>query len=216
MDFVSLVHRDIELVLTSLKAIWYESEKMLIISDLHAGKTQHFRKNGIPIPMGSLQTDLQQIEQLINYYKPGTLCITGDFFHSDFNKEFYEIVEWRKKQVNLEIVIIKGNHDILDDRKYENIDIQVVKKSLKINELVLTHIYQEEDYKEDVLVISGHIHPRITLRTSSRQYIKMQCYLLRNNHLLMPAFGSFTGGYNMDIMKGDRVFAIGGDKIIAL
>ena len=39
-----------ELILTNKRAMYWAAQKALILSDLHVGKTAHFRKHGIPIP----------------------------------------------------------------------------------------------------------------------------------------------------------------------
>jgi len=59
----------------------------LIISDLHFGKTGHFRKSGIAVPQGVYKEDLQRLVSQIQYFQPSQLIIVGDFFHSQLNKE---------------------------------------------------------------------------------------------------------------------------------
>ena len=40
------------LTFTNARALYWKKENALIISDLHVGKSAHFRKNGIAIPAG--------------------------------------------------------------------------------------------------------------------------------------------------------------------
>ena len=55
-----LPHRIFEntFLLSANKTIFWEEEKILILSDLHLGKSGHFRKAGIAIPQNILQEDL--------------------------------------------------------------------------------------------------------------------------------------------------------------
>ena len=39
-----------KLILTNQRVVFWPKESALILSDLHIGKTAHFRKNGIAIP----------------------------------------------------------------------------------------------------------------------------------------------------------------------
>ena len=39
-----------QLTLNQYRSIFWDKEKSLILSDLHLGKTAHFRKNGIALP----------------------------------------------------------------------------------------------------------------------------------------------------------------------
>ena len=47
------------LIFTNQKAIFWEREKTLIISDLHVGKSAHFRKSGIAVSSEILLDDLK-------------------------------------------------------------------------------------------------------------------------------------------------------------
>ena len=69
-----------QLWLSPLKAIYWESEKLLIVSDLHFGKTGHFRKSGIAVPQHVYRDDLQRLFSLVQYFQPETILVVGDFF----------------------------------------------------------------------------------------------------------------------------------------
>ncbi len=42
------------------RMVFWEEEKALVVSDLHFGKTGHFRKSGIPVPQSVYKEDLQR------------------------------------------------------------------------------------------------------------------------------------------------------------
>jgi metallophosphoesterase superfamily enzyme len=54
----------------------------LILSDLHLGKTAHFRKNGIPLPANIILEDLKRLSILIDHFKPEKIIVVGDFLHA--------------------------------------------------------------------------------------------------------------------------------------
>lgn len=62
--------------------IFWEEEKALIVSDLHFGKTGHFRKSGIAVPQNIFKEDLQRLMDGISFFKPGQIIAVGDLFHS--------------------------------------------------------------------------------------------------------------------------------------
>ena len=76
-----------ELVLTNQRAIYWNKESALILSDLHIGKTAHFRRHGIPMPDDILQKDLLRLEELISHFEVKTLLIVGDLFHAETNTD---------------------------------------------------------------------------------------------------------------------------------
>ena len=96
-----------EWMLLSEKCLFWPSQKMLIISDLHLGKSGHFRKSGIPLPLGSDTTDLQRIDKLIQVLSPIKIVFLGDLFHSTYNMEWELFSRWVKERSHLLFVLIE-------------------------------------------------------------------------------------------------------------
>ncbi len=82
-------------VVSAQKCLYWEEEKALILSDLHLGKSGHFRKNGIAVPQHVFKEDMQRLFSLIQFYSPQKVIIAGDLFHSRSNKEHDFFVRWR-------------------------------------------------------------------------------------------------------------------------
>jgi len=77
------------------RCILWEDQRALILSDLHFGKSGHFRKSGIAIPQNVFKEDLQRLFAQIQFFNPDQLLIVGDFFHSSLNKEIDMFLKWR-------------------------------------------------------------------------------------------------------------------------
>ncbi len=90
------------------RCIFWEDEKALILSDLHLGKTGHFRKSGIGVPQSIFKEDLQRLFSLIQFFKPVQLLIVGDLFHSHLNKEMEMFMKWRNDMPHLQMRLIRG------------------------------------------------------------------------------------------------------------
>ena len=82
------------LTLTNQRVIYWKSEETLILSDVHIGKTAHFRQHGIAISDDVLHKDLQRLAALIDYFSPKKLVVVGDLFHADYNSNITEFKEW--------------------------------------------------------------------------------------------------------------------------
>ena len=95
------------------RVLFWENENALIVSDLHIGKTGHFRKAGIAVPQAVFKEDLQRLISQLQFFSPRQLLVVGDLFHSVANKELNLFRRWREDLPNLSIQLIKGNHDIL-------------------------------------------------------------------------------------------------------
>ena len=194
------------------RVIYWEDEKALILSDSHFGKTGHFRKSGVPVPQHLFLEDLQRLFSLIQFYKPDQLIVVGDFFHSRANKELLLFEKWRNDVSQLEIRLVKGNHDILKESWYEQTKINVYAgEPMRINSLGFIHDCPDiEDYPQhnDVYFMTGHIHPGIYLKGTSRQSLRFPCFYFAESFAILPAYSKFSGIALVEKRKNDKVFAI--------
>ena len=81
-------------------------------------------KPGIGVPTGVYKDDLHRLLAQILFFKAERLIIVGDLTHSIANREMDLFRKWRKDFSLLDVHLAKGNHDILDNRWYEEADIQ--------------------------------------------------------------------------------------------
>ncbi len=189
------------LTLTNQRVIHWKSDEMLILSDVHIGKTAHFRQHGIAISDDVLHKDLKRLEALIHYFSPKKLVVVGDLFHADYNSNITEFKEWLTDYTELEKILVKGNHDRIHSIVSDELNFTVV-NSLKIQNITFKHDVDHAD--ENEFIISGHIHPGVKLKTHGKQYLKLPCYYVNKTELILPAFSLFTGlNTNFDIEKGN-------------
>ena len=64
------------------------------------------------------------------------------------------------------------------------------------------------------LHICGHWHPIVKIADGKRTSLRLPCFLLRGNTLVLPAYGSFTGGAVLKYGSGDRIFVALRDEVI--
>jgi len=195
-----------KLWLTAQRSIFWEEQKALIVSDLHFGKTGHFRKSGIPVPQTVYKEDLQRLVLLLNYFNPEQLIVVGDFFHSHANTELNWFKKWRNDLSQLKILLVKGNHDILKDTWYKEADIEVIEKELLMPPFLFTHDRCFD--RKDVYTFCGHVHPGIYLQGLGRQGIRLPCFYFAKYHCILPAFSRFTGMALIEPDRSENVFAI--------
>lgn len=199
------------------KMIWQPSQKTLIIADLHFGKTGHFRKSGIPVPQNVFKQDLHELFAGIQFYKPEKLLIVGDMFHSKANKELELFYKWRNDVSQLQIQLIKGNHDILNDEYYLDTAIQVDEHFSSGNFSFVHDVASvASDENDEQFYFSGHVHPAITLRTGSRQALSFPCFYFSKNFAILPAFSVFSGHCIINPKKQDNVFAVVNNSIVQI
>jgi len=179
-----------KLLLTNQRALYWQRERILVISDLHLGKAAHFRKNGIAIPKQVTLNDLLRLERLLQHYPADKLLIVGDLIHAGNNSEIILLHALMQKFPSTRFVLIKGNHDRLPHALLQKIGIQELHESLTIGTLNFSH---EPDANSRAYSICGHIHPGVRLKLPDRSSISLPCFAVTSKTLVLPAFSHFTG-----------------------
>lgn len=215
-EFVNYSMQDNNFLLTSGRSIYWEEEKTLIVSDLHLGKAGHFRKSGIAIPQTIFKEDMQRLVAQIQYFRPASLLIVGDLFHSTENKEHDFFLKWRNDFLSLPIHLVRGNHDILKKEWYKVAGITVHDNAFSVSRFLFTHDISHCSSEETSYCFSGHIHPGIRISGMGRQTLQVPCFYFGKKHAVLPAFGKFTGTYPIDPRPGDAVFALADNAVIKI
>ena len=202
--------------LSPQRCIFWEQQQTLIVSDLHLGKTGHFRKMGIAVPQAVYKEDLQRLFSEIQYYKPKQLVIVGDMFHSKENKELNLFVKWRNDLPHQKFILVKGNHDILKNEWYEDACIEVAEQQLCIENFIFTHDVTTVNCTgfDKPYVFSGHVHPGVVIKGVGKQSLSFPCYHFSKEGAIIPAFSKFTGTYITPKQPADAVFAIINQSVI--
>ena len=217
---VSFKLHNASLWLSPERCIFWEEEKTLIVSDLHFGKTGHFRKSGIPVPQSVFKEDLQRLVHQLQFFRPKLLLVVGDLFHSVANKELDLFSKWRHDFPNLDIHLVKGNHDILKESWYQSAGISLFKDGLNINGFCFTHdnldCFSEAQHKSGAAryTISGHIHPGVRVKSAGKQSLCLPCFYFGKDFAILPAFSRFTGTAVIDAKTGDKIFALVNHSIL--
>ncbi|MFN8285696.1 MAG: ligase-associated DNA damage response endonuclease PdeM [Chitinophagales bacterium] len=192
------------------RAVLWKEKQALILSDLHFGKTTHFRKAGIPVPEVLFQNDLATLDFIVNSYSPQSIIIVGDMFHSHHNAEVEKFAEWRSSKAALEIHLVLGNHDILSVSKYQELKLQLSDIYVR-DGFTFTH---EPLPRPSSFNFSGHIHPGIRLEGPARQSLKFPCFYFTQHGCVLPAFSKFTGLSIVNPVAGDRAYAIVENEVL--
>ncbi|ALM09262.1 metallophosphoesterase [Sediminicola sp. YIK13] len=201
--------QDQHITLHSTGALFWQEQDMLLVSDVHLGKVSHFRKHGAAIPQKAIEKNFELLTEIVVKFKPMTICFLGDLFHSHLNSEWQLFEAWIGEQTS-KIILVMGNHDIISPLKYEGIGIETIQEIL-LPPFLLTHHPEERD---GFFNFSGHIHPAVKLKGLGRQRLKLPCFFKRENQMILPAFGEFTGTHILTPTKEDEVYAITKNEVI--
>lgn len=204
-----------QLQLLAEKAIWWEKEGVLILSDLHLGKSAHFRKNGIAIPKQANTHIVWALSELILKFKPKELLLLGDLFHSDMNEEWAEFVDFRMNFPEVVFRLVLGNHDLMSLKDLKEAEILHTEEYRK-GPFVFLHEAPAKVSKYSEYILSGHVHPAVRLKGVGKQSMRLPCFYFTANSGILPSFGYFTGSHTLKVKKDDLVYVTNGEEIFKL
>ncbi len=194
------------------KAIWWEDKSTLLISDVHLGKVSHFRKEGIAIPADAMHDNFKRLTYLLNNHKTQRTIFLGDLFHHRMNIEWEMFTKWRNEFVQIEMLLILGNHDLISKQEFRQHGLLPVSGEMREGDFRFCHFPNEEP-DHSTFSFCGHVHPVFTLE-SARQSLRLPCFAYRSDQMILPGFGTFTGGYNLTKSDAEIFYLIANSEIL--
>lgn len=204
----------VTLALHPERAVWWETERTLIVADMHLGKAASFRRGGIPIPRGTTDADLARLTKLVAELAPSRLIVLGDLVHDrrGLTAGLRRLVAgWRDRHHKLEWLVVAGNHDRRAGELPLEWRVDNFGDRLMLGPFILQH---DPEPATEGYVLAGHIHPSVALHDdAARTRLRMPCFWFGAEFGVLPAFGRFTGTYTVKPRVGDGVFAVGDGQI---
>jgi DNA ligase-associated metallophosphoesterase len=202
----------VSLQLLPEKVIYLPEYNWLLLADLHVGKAAHFRRQGIALSDGSLAADLTRLSELQQRLQPAAVVVLGDLFHATANAEWADFAAWLEAQP-APMVLVAGNHDRFFMKKMPATQLRLERGTLAAGRLRLSHA-PEVAGENDGLNICGHLHPGLQLQGRAGMRLRLPCFWLRPQQLVLPAFGGLTGLSLIRPAKGDRVAVVAENQCI--
>lgn len=165
-------------------ALWWPDQQLLCVSDLHFGKADRFaRKSRGLLPPYEVRETLSRLEDDITTLRARKVICLGDSWDDLEAAERLPEDEklWLMRlMAGRQWIWIEGNHD---PGPIELAGTHLAE--LTLGPLTFRHIAEAGAAGE----VSGHYHPKARLANRSQPV-----FLLDANRLILPAFGTYTGG----------------------
>lgn len=196
------------------RALWCSRTRTLWVADVHLGKDQAFRQQGLAVPQGDALHDLQRLSTLMESLQAEHLCVLGDFFHHRAAHADVQLQEalrhWRARHAGVRMTLVQGNHDRHAGPPAPVLQIQThVEPWREGTRLGWHHPPVSSSFTSDaepdhsgprpgpLWHLAGHLHPVVRLRLG-REQLRLPCFSLHalgtDRLLVLPAFGVWTGG----------------------
>ena len=201
-----------QLIVDAQRALIWPAEATMFLADLHLGKSDIFRRAGIPIPEGNTTADLERLELLVQRYRLKRVVLLGDFLHGRSTpKAAYAqaFAAWRRTRADLELTVIAGNHDRFDAFRSQDWNVTWQREGVSIGPFVCRH---HPGPSREGFVLAGHVHPVMFLYGSARERLRVPVLWIRDGHAVLPSFGSFTGGAEVSPAESESAYAFAADR----
>lgn len=207
---------DTRLLLLPDRAAYWHDEKTLLVADVHVGKDATFREEAVPVPLGSTNSDLKRLSQLVEATQADRLVILGDLYHAAAGmtpRTLQMLRDWRSRHQTLDVVLVRGNHDRNAGRSPVDVRIKETETPLAGDPFVFCH---KPEPAGSGYVIAGHVHPAVRVRGPAGQSERLRCFHATPSHLVLPAFSEFAGSHLVSPAENDCVVGIADDAVVPL
>jgi DNA ligase-associated metallophosphoesterase len=212
----SIVWQDHELRLHGEAALYWPSQRLLVVADLHLGREGILRDAGLGMPEGASETDLQRLRLLLELYRPERLVIAGDLLHAAAaagrNGHWLARLLQLTQKSDCELIWLLGNHD-RPARQQIPSGVRI-EDGLVVGQVLLCHEPTDAPDQSKLASICGHLHPVLRWRDRFER-LRLPAFLVDPELLILPAFSSLAGGLEMPLQPGRSLYPIAQGEILA-
>ena len=200
-----------DLVALPQGALFWPSRRALLVADLHLEKGSWFASGGQMLPPYDTLATLADLTALAAATDPLEIWCLGDSFHDVGGCdrlppqacEMLAVLTARHRWT-----WITGNHDpVVPDV----VGGQAVAE-VELDGIMLRHEARPSDPRPEM---SGHFHPKLRIHRRGR-LVSRRCFVASDTKLILPAFGSLTGGLEAGHPEILRAVGPGAEALIPL
>ena len=193
---------------TASGALYWRAQDALLVADLHLEKASWFARAGQFLPPYDSHATLTALAEEVERSGATRLFCLGDSFHDKFGCDRL-LADARALLLQLTSGLdwtwIIGNHD----PGFADHCGGVLAEEVELSGIVLRHEAEPGEMRGE---ISGHYHPKLRMQLKGRR-VSRRCFVMSERKIIMPAFGSLTGGldaHHPEIMRsvGGRASAL--------
>ena len=170
-------------------ALWVPGARLLAVADLHLGKAQRMaRHGGALLPPFETADTLTRLGAEIAALQPTTVVCVGDSFddpHAAQSLRPDDAAALAALIAGQRWIWVSGNHDPAPPGLGG-----MAAAVCRVAGLCFRHIALPGATEIEV---SGHYHPKATIVLRGRR-VSRRCFLHDRQRMILPAFGTYTGG----------------------
>ena len=192
------------------RALFIRAARALVVADLHVGKSESYRRFGVPSTDGIDEESLIRLSRAAMRAEAKVIVVVGDLTHSAEGigeAERERFAEFRAR-CSLPIRLVEGNHDRgarslppewMIDRVGETFELAGVRFCHDPAEVSATAKW----------TICGHLHPMLSVSRGVRS-VEAPAFVVEHARrtVVLPAFSKFSRGVRIEPSEQRGIFPI--------
>lgn len=180
------------------RALWLESDRVLVVADLHLGYAWAHRHAGQLMPLSMREDTTDRLVELQRDYGPKETVLLGDIVHRTvpvpaLEAALQDLV--KRVSATSKLTFVRGNHDQqlehLTARCFKDLKLET---EARFGHNLLIHGDQVVTTTKVERIIMGHEHPAVWLDDGVATGMKCPCFLVSPRVVILPAFSRWAAG----------------------
>jgi uncharacterized protein len=192
-------------------ALFWPFRRALLVADLHLEKASWFARLGQMLPPYDSIATLSDLTAVAESTGAEEIWCLGDSFH---DRHGCDRLPRRAREMLTALTAstrwtwITGNHD----PGFADHCGGAIVEEAEVDGLILRHEADPADPRPE---LSGHFHPKLRITRRGRQ-VSRRCFVATERKLVLPAFGSLTGGLDAGHPEIARAVGSGAQALVPL
>lgn len=207
------------LMLDPAGVLYWPAAGLLAVADLHLEKATAAARRGSLVPPWDSRITLDRLLLALVRFRPRIVVALGDSFHDrDAARRLpaAEAARIRRLAETVRLVWVLGNHDPSPPAGLPGEAAQ----EFLLGPLRFRHQAAEGGPAHEA-ELCGHHHPKARVATRGGS-VSRPCFVADSRRVILPAFGAFTGGLDVEtpaiarlFPRGGRAFLLGAERLFS-
>lgn len=205
----------IEAELLPERALFLKRARALVVADLHIGKSESYRRFGVPSADGIDEETLERLGRAAMRAGAKVIVVVGDLTHhaDGIGEAEMERFERFRERIMLPIRLVEGNHDRGARTLPAEWMVDRVGARFALDGVRFEH--EPPEAAGASWTISGHLHPMLSVARGARS-VEAPAFVVdrERKSVVLPAFSKFTRGVRFEPRAKSELYAIAEGAVV--
>ncbi len=198
------------------RALFLHRARALVVADLHVGKSEAYRRFGVPSTDGIDEETLVRLSRAAMRAEAKVIVVVGDLTHAAEHlgdDEMERFARFRER-CSLPIRLVEGNHDRGARTLPSEWCVDRVGDSFELGGVQFRH--DPADVKSGLhWTVAGHLHPVLSVARGVRS-VEAPAFVFDHAKrvIVLPAFSKFTRGVRIEPTATCSLYAIAESTVV--